>query len=63
LLLHGKEDDTIPIESQKYFMNVMAANRISPEYLEFVEYAKVNHYITLGMLEKSKQWLDKHFGN
>ncbi|MCR8632199.1 alpha/beta hydrolase family protein [Paenibacillus radicis (ex Xue et al. 2023)] len=56
LLLHGKEDSTIPIESQKYFMNEMA--NVSSEYLQLVEYPGVNHQITIGMLEKSNEWLD-----
>ncbi|SFK93502.1 hypothetical protein SAMN03159341_102246 [Paenibacillus sp. 1_12] len=63
LLLHGKEDTTIPIESQRYFMNAMMPYHISSDYLQLVEYSKVNHQITLGMLEKSKAWLYKHLGN
>nr|WP_312886470.1 YqiA/YcfP family alpha/beta fold hydrolase [Paenibacillus foliorum] len=60
LLLHGKEDCTIPIDSQRYFMNVMSDK--STECLQLVEYSGVNHHITIGMLQKSKEWLDKHLG-
>lgn len=60
LILHGKEDRTIPIDSQRYFMEVNS--NIPAEHLRFVEYSGVNHHITLGMLQKSKEWLDQHFG-
>lgn len=63
LLLHGKTDLTIPIESQRYFMNAMSTNPISEEYLQLVEYSEVNHQVTLGMLERTKEWLDKHLAN
>ena len=56
LLLHGKEDTTVPIDSQRYFMSEMA--NVPGEYLQLVEYSGVNHLITLGMLEQSKKWLD-----
>jgi len=57
LLLHGKDDTTVPIDSQRYFVRMKAD--VPGEYLEFVEYAGVNHLITLGMLEKIKKWLDR----
>jgi hypothetical protein len=28
--------------------------------LELVEYAGVNHQITIGMLQKCKEWFDNH---
>jgi len=37
-------------------MNEMS--NISEKHLQLVEYSGVNHQITLGMLEKSKKWLD-----
>ncbi|MBD3919459.1 prolyl oligopeptidase family serine peptidase [Paenibacillus sp. PR3] len=63
LLLHGKEDATIPIDSQRYFMNKMSQSNIPSDTLKFVEYSNVNHQITVGMLEKSKEWLDKNLCN
>lgn len=61
LVLHGKEDRTVPIDSQRYFMEVNS--NIPGEYLQFVEYSGVNHHITLGMLQKSKEWLDQRFNS
>ncbi|MGG4479689.1 prolyl oligopeptidase family serine peptidase [Paenibacillus illinoisensis] len=59
LLLHGKEDTTISIESQRYFMERMSVQDIQTS-LKFVEYAGVNHQITLGMLQEAKEWLEEY---
>jgi Dipeptidyl aminopeptidases/acylaminoacyl-peptidases len=58
LLLHGKEDTTVPIDSQRYFMT--SRSHVSSEQLHMIEYSGVNHQITLKMLEQSKLWLDRH---
>lgn len=58
LLLHGKEDTTVPIDSQRYFMSRMS--HVSSDQLHMIEYSGVNHQITLKMLEQSKLWLDRH---
>ncbi|MEF3308592.1 prolyl oligopeptidase family serine peptidase [Paenibacillus sp. GYB004] len=58
LMLHGKDDTTIPIDSQRHFMSVMP-NKYAGN-LELVEYAGVNHQITIGMLQKCKEWFDNH---
>jgi dipeptidyl aminopeptidase/acylaminoacyl peptidase len=58
LLLHGKEDTTVPIDSQRYFMSNKSA--VASEQLHMIEYSGVNHQITLKMLEQSKLWLDRH---
>ncbi|MFS0870347.1 alpha/beta fold hydrolase [Paenibacillus xylanilyticus] len=59
LLLHGREDTTISIESQRYFMERMSGKG-NQKSLKFVEYEGVNHQITLGMLQEAKEWLEKH---
>lgn len=56
LILHGTEDTTIPIDSQKYFMQMIEQNNLL-DSIKFVEYSKVNHQITLSMLEEAKKWL------
>ncbi|MEC0129154.1 alpha/beta hydrolase family protein [Paenibacillus pabuli] len=63
LILHGTEDTTIPIDSQKYFMKVIEQNNEINKSVQFVEYSKVNHHITLSMLEESKRWLDEQTHN
>jgi len=57
LLLHGKEDSVVPIDSQRYFINEMST--APEEHLKCYEFSGVNHQITLKMLEKSKEWLSK----
>ncbi|WP_425452438.1 alpha/beta hydrolase family protein [Paenibacillus cellulosilyticus] len=56
LILHGTEDTTIPIDSQRYFMQVVEQNNLIKS-VRSIEYSKVNHQITLGMLEEVKSWL------
>lgn len=56
LLLHGTEDTTIPITSQRHFMQVIREENMLNS-VKLVEYAKVNHHITLRMLEDMKRWL------
>lgn len=56
LIVHGTEDTTIPIDSQRDFMQVAEHKNIR-DAIKFVEYAKVNHHITLDMLKEVKGWL------
>jgi uncharacterized protein len=59
LLLHCQEDTTVPIDSQRYFVNTMSNEDRLVDHIQFIEYPRVNHQITLGMLEKIKEFLDK----
>lgn len=59
LLLHCQEDTSVPIDSQRCFMNAMSNEDRHTDYIQLVEYPRVNHQITLGMLEKIKEFLDK----
>lgn len=61
LLLHGTDDQTVPIDSQQYFMNEMAQRHTRETKLKLIEYPRVNHYITIGMLQAVKEWLEEHF--
>lgn len=56
LILHGKEDTTIPTDSQRFFMQVVEQQNLSKS-VKKIEYSNVNHQITLGMLEEVKSWL------
>jgi dipeptidyl aminopeptidase/acylaminoacyl peptidase len=59
LLLHCQEDTTVPIDSQRYFVNAISNEDNLRDYIQFIEYPKVDHQITLGMLQKIKEFLDK----
>ncbi|WP_091017153.1 MULTISPECIES: alpha/beta hydrolase family protein [Paenibacillus] len=56
LILHGAEDTTISIMSQRYFMHIIREENLLNS-VKFVEYSRVNHHITLSMLEEAKRWL------
>ncbi|WP_339302913.1 prolyl oligopeptidase family serine peptidase [Paenibacillus sp. FSL R5-0519] len=56
LILHGTDDTTIPINSQRYFMQIIREEGLTNS-VKYVEYSKVNHHITLSMLEETNRWL------
>lgn len=61
LILHGTEDTSLPIDSQRLFFNKMLPLYTrNPEKLEFIEAVNVNHHITTGMLEKAIMWFKEH---
>jgi dipeptidyl aminopeptidase/acylaminoacyl peptidase len=60
LLLHCQEDTSVPIDSQRYFVNAMSNEDRLGDHIQFIEYSRVNHQITLGMLQKIKEFLDRN---
>lgn len=56
LILHGTDDTTIPINSQRYFMQIIREKKLINS-VKYVEYSKVNHHITLSMLEETNRWI------
>lgn len=57
LILHGTEDTSVPIETQRLFFNKMRPlYNENPEKFEFIEASNVNHHTTVGMLEKTIMW-------
>jgi dipeptidyl aminopeptidase/acylaminoacyl peptidase len=60
LLLHCQEDTSIPIDSQRYFVNAMSNLDTPADHIQMIEYPRVNHQITLGMLQNIKEFLDKN---
>jgi len=61
LMLHGSDDTSLPIDSQRLFFDEMLPLYIkNPERLEFIEASNVNHHITTGMLERAVMWLKEH---
>ncbi len=61
LILHGEEDTTLPIDSQRLFFNKILPLYIKkPENFEFIEASQVNHRISTGMLEKAVMWFKEH---
>lgn len=61
LLVHGDSDTSVPIESQEiFYKDVAPLYKENPEQLRFSKYQKLDHYITLGMLEEGILWLKKY---
>ena len=57
LILHGTEDTSVPIESQRAFYNKMRPQYIkNPKRFEFIEESNVNHRVTTGMLQEAVRW-------
>lgn len=60
LMLHGEADTIVPIESQEYFYNeITEVYKESPENLEFTKVSRLNHYITISMVEDTINWFNK----
>ena len=61
LILHGTEDTSVPIESQRLFFNKILPLYIKdPKKLEFIEESNVNHRVTAGMLQEAVTWFKKY---
>jgi dienelactone hydrolase len=61
LILHGTEDTSVPIESQRLFFNKMIPLYIKDsKKLGFIEEANVNHRVTAGMLQEAVTWFKKY---
>lgn len=61
LLVHGNSDTSVPIQSQRaFYQQVAPLYKENPENLKFSIYERLDHYITIGMLEEGILWLKKH---
>lgn len=60
-ILHGVDDTSVPIETQKLFYNhMLSLYTEDPSKIELIEYSKIDHRITTGMLERAISWFKKH---
>jgi len=54
LMLHGKEDTSVPIECQRNFYNAAMSFYIdNPEKLKLIEFSGINHIISASMLQNA----------
>lgn len=61
LMLHGANDDTVPVESQRYFYSQVAKQYADcPERLVLREFPAVGHAIDVKMLEQAIAWFRKY---
>lgn len=61
LLLHGDSDSLVSIDSQRLFYNeVSPLYKENPDNIKFIEYPRLNHYLSVGMFEEALLWLKKY---
>lgn len=61
LIQHGEMDQFVPIESQLYFYDQIVGDyQEKLENLYFSVIPNLNHHKTIGMVEESITWLQKH---
>lgn len=61
LILHGVQDTSVPIETQRFFYDKVSPLYIeNPSNLRLIEVANINHKITMGMIEDAVTWLKEH---
>lgn len=58
-ILHGSSDELVPISIQKYFYEkISPVYKKLPQILKFDEIPRLNHYVTIGMLKSSIEWMN-----
>lgn len=60
LLLHGDSDTTVSIEAQREFYKKALPLYRDGEKLSFIEYPKLNHFVTTNMMEEAAIWFGKY---
>jgi hypothetical protein len=60
LLLHGDSDTVVPIDSQRIFYNKLNSLYNNKDKIKFIEYPRLNHFVTTNMMEESINWLGKY---
>lgn len=60
LLLHGDSDIVVPIDSQRIFYNKLNPLYNCKEKIKFIEYPRLNHFVTTNMMEESINWLGRY---
>jgi len=61
LLLHGDADTSVPIDSQRYFYKEISPYYSdNPDKLKLIEIPKLNHFITIGMVDEILKWLEEN---
>ena len=61
LMFHGDSDSIVSIESQRLFYDeILPLYRNNLEDFKLIEIPRLNHYISIGMLEEAILWMRKH---
>lgn len=59
-IYHGDSDTSLQIDSELCFYNKLKPLYSELENIKFVEYPKLNHFVTTNMMEESINWLGKY---
>lgn len=59
LLLHGDRDSLVPIDSQRLFYEKAFPLYEDNSKIKFIEYPKLNHFVTTNMMEETAIWFKK----
>lgn len=60
LLLHGDNDTLVSIEAQRLFYNYVFHFWEDASRIGFIEYPKLNHFVTTNMMEEVAMWFNKY---
>lgn len=60
LLLHGDSDTLVDVNAQREFFKKLAPIYNSSDDLRFIEYPKLNHFVTTNMMEEAAVWFNKY---
>jgi len=60
LMVHGDEDSSVPIDSQRIFYQKVLPHYRDKEKIKLLEIPNMNHYISTGMMEEGLKWFEKY---
>lgn len=60
LILHGDGDTLVGVEAQREFYKDVAPKYHGSSRLRFIEYPKLNHFVTTNMMEEAGIWFDNY---
>ncbi len=60
LMLHGDSDSLVDIEAQREFFKKVSPLYRGSERLKFIEYPKLNHFVTTNMIEEAAIWFGEY---
>ncbi|ACB85169.1 prolyl oligopeptidase family serine peptidase [Natranaerobius thermophilus] len=64
LMQHGEDDDSVPLETQRYFYSeIKNLYKDRPDSIKLTIHPNLNHHKTVAMLEEAVNWLQSHHGH
>lgn len=60
LMLHGDNDTSVPINSQRIFYEKAMPMYENKDRIRFIEYPNLNHFVTTNMMEETIIWFHKY---